>query len=88
MNYCAIVNIVIYLTFFHVFENTCYYVVIIIMIIIDDYRLFLLQCHIVGLDIFSGKKHENIFGSTCDVKQPSVTKRDMLVRIDNNSTLI
>lgn len=37
------------------------------------------KCHITGLDIFSGKKHEIIIGSTCDIDAPIVKKRDLMV---------
>lgn len=37
------------------------------------------KCHIVGLDIFTNKKHECIVGSTCDVDAPIVQKRDLMV---------
>lgn len=37
------------------------------------------KCHIVGLDIFTQKKHECIVGSTVDVDSPMVVKRDLMV---------
>lgn len=37
------------------------------------------KCHIVGLDIFTQKKHECIVGSTVDVDSPIVVKRDLML---------
>ena len=39
------------------------------------------KCHLIGLDIFTGKKIEGLFGSTDDVTLPDLDKVDMLVRV-------
>jgi translation initiation factor 5A len=39
------------------------------------------KCHLIGLDIFTGKKIEAICGSTDDVTFPDLDKVDMLVRV-------
>jgi translation initiation factor 5A len=38
------------------------------------------KVHLVGLDIFTGKKHEALSGSTDDVTLPDVDKVDMLLK--------
>jgi translation initiation factor 5A len=39
------------------------------------------KVHLVGLDIFTGKKLEALYGSTDDVTLPEIDKVDMLVRL-------
>jgi len=38
------------------------------------------KCHLIGLDIFTGKKIEGLFGSTDDVTLPDLDKVDMLLK--------
>jgi translation initiation factor 5A len=47
------------------------------------------KVHLVGLDIFTGKKHEALCGSTDDVTMPDLDKVDMLLKeIKPDGTLV